>query len=302
MKSGMGAKHPAILGRTNGIESMLSQLKEAARHYLDGLTLRLQVARLASPGKATVTPANSAALENLRGIAEGLRKNGRADEAAAIEKEIQSLSGGGASPKTAAADLDVLRVEMAELKASVAAMRQQAGPDELTRERDRLLLNVIGKQDSTDPILMANKERLAAIEKLLTERADRALTERNAAAALLEKEKAEANMKDQIKMMEDLRKALDKEQADMKAADPAARIAKLQAEIDSLKKQAAVQDAASTSKDRRRDDLPYGIPVVGKKGSVYSPYAPEKGQVDVSGLNRHTKVECPYTGKSFRVP
>ena len=51
-----------------------------------------------------------------------------------------------------------------------------------------------------------------------------------------------------------------------------------------------------------RDDLPYGIPVVGKKGMVYSPYAPEKGQVDVDGYKRGTKVECPYTGKHFRVP
>jgi len=51
-----------------------------------------------------------------------------------------------------------------------------------------------------------------------------------------------------------------------------------------------------------REDLPYGIPVVGKKGMVYSPYAPEKGQVDVDGYKRGTKVECPYTGKHFRVP
>jgi hypothetical protein len=51
-----------------------------------------------------------------------------------------------------------------------------------------------------------------------------------------------------------------------------------------------------------RDDLPYGIPVVGKKGMVYSPFAPEKGQVDVEGYKRGTRVECPYTGKHFRVP
>ncbi|HEX2749558.1 MAG TPA: hypothetical protein VHM91_16230 [Verrucomicrobiales bacterium] len=51
-----------------------------------------------------------------------------------------------------------------------------------------------------------------------------------------------------------------------------------------------------------RDDLPYGIPVVGKKGMVYSPYAEDKGQVDVEGLKRGTRVKCPYTGKHFRVP
>ena len=51
-----------------------------------------------------------------------------------------------------------------------------------------------------------------------------------------------------------------------------------------------------------REDLPYGIPVVGKKDMVYSPYAPEKGQVDVAGYKRGTRVECPYTKKHFRVP
>jgi hypothetical protein len=51
-----------------------------------------------------------------------------------------------------------------------------------------------------------------------------------------------------------------------------------------------------------REDLPYGIPVVGKKGMVYSPYAEDKGQVDVENLKRGTRVKCPYTGKHFRVP
>lgn len=51
-----------------------------------------------------------------------------------------------------------------------------------------------------------------------------------------------------------------------------------------------------------REDLPFGIPVVGKKDMVYSPYAPEKGQVDVAGFKRGTRVECPYTKKHFRVP
>ncbi len=51
-----------------------------------------------------------------------------------------------------------------------------------------------------------------------------------------------------------------------------------------------------------REELMYGIPVVGKKGMVYSPHAPEKGQVDVEGLKRGTRVKCPYTGMDFRVP
>jgi hypothetical protein len=63
-----------------------------------------------------------------------------------------------------------------------------------------------------------------------------------------------------------------------------------------------VESPAPTPKPAVREDLPYGIPVVGKKGMVYSPYAPEKGQVDVDGYKRGTRVECPYTSKHFRVP
>ena len=51
-----------------------------------------------------------------------------------------------------------------------------------------------------------------------------------------------------------------------------------------------------------QDDLPYGIPVVDKAGFVYSPYAPDKGFIDVEGLKRGTRVSCPYTQKHFRVP
>jgi hypothetical protein len=56
------------------------------------------------------------------------------------------------------------------------------------------------------------------------------------------------------------------------------------------------------SKPSSRDDLPFGTPVVGKKGFVYSPYAEDKGYVDVETLKRGTRVKCPYTGKHFRVP
>ncbi len=51
-----------------------------------------------------------------------------------------------------------------------------------------------------------------------------------------------------------------------------------------------------------REDLLFGQPVVGKKGFVYSPYAPDKGQVDVQDIPSGTKVKCPYTNKVFRVP
>jgi hypothetical protein len=51
-----------------------------------------------------------------------------------------------------------------------------------------------------------------------------------------------------------------------------------------------------------QEDLPFGTPVVGRPGFVYSPYAEEKGPVDVVGIKRGKKVKCPYTGKVFRVP
>lgn len=51
-----------------------------------------------------------------------------------------------------------------------------------------------------------------------------------------------------------------------------------------------------------REDLPYGRPVVGKNGFVYSPYAPDAGEVDARDIPAGTKVKCPYTSKVFRVP
>lgn len=49
-------------------------------------------------------------------------------------------------------------------------------------------------------------------------------------------------------------------------------------------------------------ELPYGKPVPGKRGFVYSPYDSSAGFVDVQGIAPGTKVRCPYTGKVFRVP
>ncbi|MES2705768.1 MAG: hypothetical protein V4726_04105 [Verrucomicrobiota bacterium] len=50
-----------------------------------------------------------------------------------------------------------------------------------------------------------------------------------------------------------------------------------------------------------REDLPYGTPIVGRKGFVYSPYY-TTGEVDVKDISSGTKVRCPYTKKIFRVP
>ncbi|HWB05907.1 MAG TPA: hypothetical protein VG796_22995 [Verrucomicrobiales bacterium] len=60
--------------------------------------------------------------------------------------------------------------------------------------------------------------------------------------------------------------------------------------------------ALAPSSKPAKENLPFGIPVVGNPHFVYSPYAPEKGRVDVSGLKPGTRIECPYTNKHFRVP
>ena len=64
--------------------------------------------------------------------------------------------------------------------------------------------------------------------------------------------------------------------------------------------------AAASTKPARpgptpRQDLPFGELVPGKTGFVYSPYS-TKELVDVSGIPTGTKVKCPYSGKTFRVP
>lgn len=50
------------------------------------------------------------------------------------------------------------------------------------------------------------------------------------------------------------------------------------------------------------EQLPFGIPVPGRPGTVYSPYDRTAGFVDVSGMAPGTVVTDPYTGNKFRVP
>ncbi|MGH8094735.1 MAG: hypothetical protein ACREIF_14900 [Chthoniobacterales bacterium] len=63
-------------------------------------------------------------------------------------------------------------------------------------------------------------------------------------------------------------------------------------------KPSATPRAAST----QQSDLPYGKPVPGKPGYVFSPFDKSGGYVDVTGYAPGQKVKDPYTGKIFLVP
>ena len=49
-------------------------------------------------------------------------------------------------------------------------------------------------------------------------------------------------------------------------------------------------------------DIPYAIPVPGKRGFVISPFAPDSGYIDVRQFPPGTDVKDPFTGKVFRTP
>ena len=58
---------------------------------------------------------------------------------------------------------------------------------------------------------------------------------------------------------------------------------------------------APPAKPSTPEQMPFGLPVPGKKGFVYSPF--DKAQmVDVRGIPPGKKVRCPYTSKIFLVP
>src|SRR5206468_12974844 len=60
--------------------------------------------------------------------------------------------------------------------------------------------------------------------------------------------------------------------------------------------------ASPVSAEKAKGDMPYGIPVPGRKGMGASPYLPEGNYVDVSAFAPGSAVKDPYTGKIFRVP
>ena len=63
-----------------------------------------------------------------------------------------------------------------------------------------------------------------------------------------------------------------------------------------------VLPASAAPVEKAKGDMPYGIPVPGRKGMVTSPYLPEGNYIDVSAFAPGSAVKDPYTGKIFRVP
>jgi phage repressor protein C with HTH and peptisase S24 domain len=57
-----------------------------------------------------------------------------------------------------------------------------------------------------------------------------------------------------------------------------------------------------TTSSSQSTDFPYGKPVPGKPGYVYSPFDKNGGYVDVTGYTPGQKVKDPYSGKIFLVP
>jgi hypothetical protein len=63
-----------------------------------------------------------------------------------------------------------------------------------------------------------------------------------------------------------------------------------------------VMRASAVPAAKAKGDMPYGIPIPGRKGMVTSPYVPDGNYIDVSAFAPGTAVRDPYTGKIFLVP
>ena len=63
-----------------------------------------------------------------------------------------------------------------------------------------------------------------------------------------------------------------------------------------------VEEAITIASEVAKKQLPYGKPVPGHPGFVYSPYLTEAVYVDVKGYESGTQVKDPWTGNIFLVP
>jgi hypothetical protein len=64
-----------------------------------------------------------------------------------------------------------------------------------------------------------------------------------------------------------------------------------------------VRHVSAADIQKAKADLPFGIPVPGRKGMVTSPYLPESDKyIDVTDFGSGSVVKDPYTGKFFLVP
>jgi hypothetical protein len=64
----------------------------------------------------------------------------------------------------------------------------------------------------------------------------------------------------------------------------------------------ATNSSVAHTTSSQNTDIPYGKPVPGKPGYVFSPFDKNGGYVDVTGYSPGQKVKDPYTGRIFLVP